>query len=180
LAASASTISGPGRCMRSAAGTGFDRRRILYFSFSLRTRKGEIFLVADGARRRYGCGAVTGSTRSIALHRARARLEIRSGHPQFHPPALELLQDAGLAVPVLAGSAAYASTLRTETVVCTSRVVPVTSNCPSKIALKFVTEKLPHAAIDHGVSQMSCSWGARFPVDLQRAGQMLAGSHGRN
>jgi hypothetical protein len=27
----------PGRRMRSAAGTGFDRRRILYFSFSLRT-----------------------------------------------------------------------------------------------------------------------------------------------
>jgi hypothetical protein len=32
----------------------------------------------------------------IALHQARAQSEIQSAHPQFHPPAIELLQATGL------------------------------------------------------------------------------------
>jgi hypothetical protein len=35
--------------------------------------------------------------------------------------------------------------------------LPIENSSASPKHLKFVTEKLPHAAIDHGVSQMSCS-----------------------
>jgi hypothetical protein len=53
--------------------------------------------------------------------------------------------------------------------------LPIENSSASPKHLKFVTEKLPHAAIDHGVSQMSCSWGARFPVGPPTRGPNVGG-----